>query len=361
MRILHVISSAAAGGAEIYVRDLSVEMMNIGHQVFILFLDRAKEVGRDEGFERSFLELLEKNGIHYDFIGAVARKRPWKGIISLSMVVKKFEPDVVHCHLYYAALFSLFSRKVKVIYTHHNIKVGANKFIYKLLDLRVSQYVGICLACKNLLESLTRRPVIRIDNGVSLQRISPKKSQGKKIDNNVKVNLVSVGNLYRQKNLTLLITSLAMLADRNFLLKVAGDGAERKKLESLVKELGLEDSVVFLGNICNVSDLLHNSDVFVMSSAWEGLPIAQIEATLTGLPVIVTNVGGCAEIVHKACNGIVVDELDEKSYSRALSRMLGDANMRDFFSYNALHYSKDYLIETSARKHIDLYEDVIKS
>ncbi|EPC04220.1 hypothetical protein L861_02585 [Litchfieldella anticariensis FP35 = DSM 16096] len=361
MRILHVISSAAAGGAEIYVRDLSIEMTNTGHEVFILFLDRAEEMGRDRDFERSFLELLEKNGIHYSFIGSAARKRPWKGIMSLRTIVRIFDPDIVHCHLYYAVLFSFFLRKSKVVYTHHNINIGVNKFIYKLIDFRVSRYVGICLACKNLLESLTRRPVIRIDNGVSIQRIRRKNEQEINCKFNEKVNIISVGNLYKQKNLILLITSLAKLADRNFLLKVAGEGYEREKLECLVRELALEDNVKFLGNINNVHDLLHDSDVFVMSSLWEGLPIAQIEATLTGLPVIVTNVGGCSEIVHKVCNGIVVDEFDSENYCAALHKIINDVNMRNTFSCNALRYSGDYLIEISAKKHIDLYDDIMKT
>ncbi|MFC3285494.1 glycosyltransferase [Litchfieldella rifensis] len=363
MRILHIISSAAAGGAEIYVRDLSIELVKAKHQVFILFLDRAKESGRDENFERSFLEQLLNSGISYDFIGADARKKPWKGIFFLRNIVNKFLPDIIHCHLYYAVFFSFFIKKsFNVVYTHHNIKIRVNKHIYKLMDFRVSRYIGICLACKTLLEDLTRRPVVRIDNGVSLNRIKRKETnEHTPYENNAKVRLVSVSGLYRQKNLTLLISALSKLADRRFLLNVAGEGAEREKLECLVRELGLEDNVVFLGNVNNVHDLLHDSDVFVMSSSWEGLPIAQIEATLTGLPVIVTNVGGCSEIVHRVCNGIVVDEFDAENYCAALSKIINDVNMRNMFSCNALRYSDDYLIEMSAKKHIDLYNNVMKT
>ena len=357
MRVLHAISSAAAGGAEIYVRDLSIEMVRAGHEVFILFLDRASEAERDGGFEAEFLKQLDDNGIEYGFIGASARKKPWLGVKAMRKAVSYFSPDIVHCHLYYAAIFSLFLKNTKVVYTHHNIKLGASSLLYKLLDLKVSRYIGICLACKKLLESISRRKVVRIDNGVSPERVRKKQRVAGQGDEDVK--LLSVGRLSDQKNLSLLIASLARLEDQKYRLKIAGEGALREELVRLADEKGISGRVEFLGNVSNVDELLYDADVFVMSSAWEGLPIAQIEATLSGLPVVVTNVGGCSEIVHKVCNGIVVDELIESSYSQALEMMIDNHGLRGSFSHNALAYSGDYLIKASAYKHLALYEDAL--
>jgi glycosyltransferase involved in cell wall biosynthesis len=173
------------------------------------------------------------------------------------------------------------------------------------------------------------------------------------------VKLISVGRLSNQKNLALLISSLAKLDDCRYQLKIAGEGVLRESLEQLALKTGVSSHIEFLGNVGNVDELLYDADVFVMSSAWEGLPIAQIEATLSGLPVIVTNVGGCAEIVHKVCNGIVVDDLDVEVYAKALRKMLKNDNLRHMFSQNALAYSSDYLIKTSADKHIALYEEAL--
>lgn len=358
MRILHVISSAAAGGAEIYVRDLSIEMVKAGHKVFILFLDRATEAGRDGDFEAKFLKEIKLQGIEYGFIGAAARKKPWRGIRKINGVVSEFSPDIVHCHLYYAAIFSLFVKNAKVVYTHHNIRLGAKPIIYKLLDMKMSRYIGICQACKELLESVSRKKVVRIDNGVTPTRIQ-KRLRGSEEKSGDVVKLISVGRLSEQKNLVLLISSLAKLADARYQLKIAGEGPLRESLQQLANDKGISAHIEFLGNVSNVDELLYEADVFVMSSAWEGLPIAQIEATLSGLPVIVTNVGGCAEIVHKTCNGIVVDELDEESYAQALVKMLTNNSLHHLFSQNALAYSSDYLIKTSADKHIALYKEAL--
>lgn len=358
MRVLHAISSAAAGGAEIYVRDLSLEMVKAGHQVFILFLDRASEAGRDNEFEADFLKQLDDGGIEYGFIGASARKKPWLGVKAMREVVSRFSPDIVHCHLYYAAIFSLFVKSAKVIYTHHNIRLGANALLYKLLDLKVSRYIGICLACKNLLEKVSRKKVVRIDNGVSPSRIYKRQRRSEK-GNADAVKLLSVGRLSDQKNLSLLIASLGRLPNLKYRLKIAGEGNLRQELEHLVHSKGISDHVEFLGNVSNVKELLDEADVFVMSSAWEGLPIAQIEATLSGLPVIVTDVGGCSEIVHKACNGIVVDELTESSYARALDIIITNDSLRQVFSQNAMDYSEDYLIQASTDKHLALYKEAL--
>lgn len=358
MRILHVISSAAAGGAEIYVRDLSKEMVKSGHKVFILFLDRASEAGRDGDFEKWFLSEIESHGIDHGFIGADARKKPWRGINKINKVVSEFSPDIVHCHLYYAAIFSLFVKNTKVVYTHHNIRLGAKAIIYKLLDMKVSRYIGICQACKELLEGVSRKKVVRIDNGVTPTRIQKRVRENDGKSGGV-VKLINVGRLSDQKNLALLISSLAKLASDRYQLKIAGEGPLRESLEQLAIDKGVSANIEFLGNVSNVDELLYEADVFVMSSAWEGLPIAQIEATLSGLPVIVTNVGGCAEIVHKACNGIVVDELNEESYAQALNKMITNDSLHHLFSKNALDYSSDYLINTSAEKHIALYKEAL--
>ncbi|GEN29591.1 glycosyl transferase family 1 [Halovibrio variabilis] len=353
MKILHIISSAAAGGAEVYARDLSIEMAKRGHDIFIVFLDRASEAGRDLSFENAFLKQLQKNNIKYGFIGQKARRNPIIGIFSLRHFVKSFNPDVVHSHLYYGAVFSLFLNGVKRVYTHHNIRLRANKSIYKLLDLRIDAYIGICDACKRLLEDVTKVPVHHIDNGVDESRII-KKSQY--IENNP-VKLLFIGRLSDQKNIGLLLEAASYVRGSDFLLMIAGEGALLPELKALSEKLGIASKVRFLGNVIDVKTLLNESDVFVMSSAWEGLPIAQIEATLAGLPVLVTNVGGCSEIVNNVGNGVVVN-VDIGEYSVALEELVNDYSIRLKFHNNAIKNSWIYSITTSVDKHLSVYDSL---
>lgn len=356
MRILHIVSSAAAGGAEIYVRDLAIHMALQGHNVFILFIDKSEESGRDQAYEASFLHELDSYDISYKFIGKASRRRPWLGLAALRGCCTDFSPDIVHAHLYFAVVFSLLIPGIKLVYTHHNIRLGVNRYFYKLIDWKVSRYVGICYACKAMLETVTRRPVTRIDNGVELSRLLPKVPGS---SSNTSLVIVTVGRISEQKNLSLLIDSLSFLSKYEFSLKIAGEGPQRDFLEEKVNTLGLSSRVVFLGNVQNVHQLLNSADIFVMSSEWEGLPIAQIEATLSGLPVVVTNVGGCAEIVHRAINGLVVDERTPEEMARQLGVLLEDATLRNQFTVNALAHSGEYRINVAADKHIKMYREVI--
>lgn len=358
MKILHIISSPSAGGAEVYIKDLSIEMAKKGNEVFILFLNMAKDIGRDQNYENNFLNELAMNNISYDFIGYKARKNIFFGIKRIRDLTTQINPDIIHCHLYYAAFYACFTKNKKIIYTHHNIKLGVNKLFYKLLDLRIHTYIGICYACHKLLSNIVKKQVIQIDNGVNINRLSPKIRNNHQPNNIIKI--LVVGRLSKQKNLDLLINSLIHINTKNILIELAGEGPERTHLENLVKQHSLTNQVKFLGNQTNIPFLLKNADIFAMSSSWEGLPIALIEATLSGLPCIVTNVGGCAEIIHQALNGIVIENTqDPKLYAEGLTKLINSEELRKQFSDNAITYSKKYDINTSVTQHLDLYKNIL--
>jgi len=356
MRILHFISSPAAGGAELYVRDLAISMQEEGHDVHIVFLQTAAESCRDLRFEKEFIETLTAEGISYSFIGKAARKRPWLGVFRLRKTVKSFNPDLVHCHLYYALLFSFFLFGVPVVYTHHNIKLGLPKFLYHLFDYKVSFYVAICNACKKSISG-GLRPVVKINNGVSKKRMRLSNMVGSYSFSGI--TFVFVGSLCEQKNLDLMFEAFRAFRHKDVRLLIVGEGPYRERLENLAASLEIDQRVEFLGNITDVCGVLAQSDVFLMSSAWEGLPIALIEATLAGLPVVVTNVGGCAEVVHQCANGFVVDSFDSSDYIMALRKMVDDEPLRASFARNAQAFSSEFEIETSVEKHLNLYQTII--
>lgn len=354
-----MISSPAAGGAEIYVKDLSINMARSGYTLHILFLQSASDSGRDAGFESVYINEIEEAGITYSFIGVSARRKPWCGVSALRQAVQNFSPDVLHCHLYYGLFFSFFVFNVPVIYTHHSFSLKVPKALYRILDLKVSAYIGICRACEHLLASISRKRVVRINNGVSSRRL-PRNAPDCVIERESKLTIVAVGRLCAPKNYALLFGACSYLLDLEFEVLIAGEGPDQTELNKLVAELQLGDVVKFLGNVKDVPALLETADLFVMSSAWEGLPIALLEATLMGLPVVVTNVGGCAEVVHEVCHGIVVEDQSPIEYAAALRKIMQDVELRRGFSRNARVYGKSFLIETAVMKHAQLYESLLK-
>ncbi|MEZ9820006.1 glycosyltransferase [Shewanella sp. 10N.286.45.A1] len=351
MKITHVISSPASGGAEVYVKDLSIAMSKLGHEVHILFLSNAKDIGRDTLFENKFLADLTKANVQFSFIGNKARKNPFLGIAKLKQHIAHFGPDILHCHLYFALFFSLFSNHVKVIYTHHSIKLKLPSFCYRIFDFRVSSYIGICHACTKMLSKITVKDVVNINNSVSTLRI---KKKAEYLNRAVPVVLM-VGRFCTPKNYSFIIEVASLLNDTDFVVKIAGEGEGYESFKQEVMERKLDGKINLLGNVYNVEEHMHDADIFAMTSSWEGLPISLIEASLTGLPTIVTNVGGCAEVSHTILNGIVIDELDPHLYAKHLKRLISSYELRKSLSKNGLTYSECYTLSHSVENHLSLY------
>jgi glycosyltransferase involved in cell wall biosynthesis len=353
LRITHVISSPAAGGAEIYVKDLCLSMPAAGHQVFVLFLESASETGRSPAFERDFLRELADAGIGSAFLGRRCRRNPILGLARLKAHARAWRPQVVHAHLYWGVLFCM-AAGVPVVYTHHNIRLKAPAALYRwVLDRYVDAYVAICGACEQQLSRVSRGCIVRIDNGVDAARIHVRDAG---IADGDALDLIAVGRLVPQKHYGLMLAAAAMLGDLAFRLRIVGEGPESGALREQAQALGVADKVQFLGNSREVPQLLAASDLFVMSSAWEGLPISLIEATLTGLPVLVTGVGGCAEVVGEVGNGVVVDSQAPAAFAAALRGMIQDRPALRQYARNALANSGRFRLDHAVAKHLSLYE-----
>jgi glycosyltransferase involved in cell wall biosynthesis len=108
--------------------------------------------------------------------------------------------------------------------------------------------------------------------------------------------------------------------DAKFLL--VGDGAERSRLEALTQELGLSNTVLFLGRRKDVPDILACCDLFVLPSWAEGLPNSVLEAMASGLPVVATRVGGTPEIIEDGVNGLLVAPREPHGLALAIMQIL---------------------------------------
>src|SRR5690606_23120808 len=100
---------------------------------------------------------------------------------------------------------------------------------------------------------------------------------------------------------------------------------------------------------------LNDADIFLMSSAWEGLPIALTEATISGLPCIVTDVGGCIEIIENSKNGIVVSPNNPQALADAIYKLVSEPKLIEEYSKNAIQNSAHYSISKAAQLHVSLY------
>ena len=360
MRILHIISSPAAGGAEIYIKDLAKALTQKGLTIYIGFLNRASDFGRSIEFEKNFLSELSEAGIKYFFIGNQARKNPLSGMLRVRKYCREHNIDIYHSHLKFGIIFGV-SLKIPRIYTHHNIVPEVSMYLYNVFNLFVESYVGISPVCADKLAQYTGRSVTTIMNGVDQTKLFPYLSQ--RNSGAALIQCIAVGRIQPQKNYKLLIEALRLVpADISKLLRVfiAGEGPAEltKELEDLIAHYGLSNTVSLLGNRSDIPQLLGKSQVFLMTSAWEGLPIALIEATLSGLPCIVTNVGGCSEVINACQNGFVVDPNNPEAFADAICEVVETPDLLAKLSSNALNNSVEFTIDHAADGHIALYRSL---
>ncbi|MFL6741194.1 MAG: glycosyltransferase [Sphingomicrobium sp.] len=360
MRILHLISSPSAGGAEIYVKDLAKEMVRLGHQPYIGFLNRSGDIGRNEDFERRFLDELELAGVPYFVVGYECRRNPILGALRVRRFCAAHGIEIYHSHLHYALIFGALLR-VPHVHTHHNIVPDSWRIMYRLFNQLVDSYIGISEVCAEALSQFSGRAVTEIFNAVDpskLERANPANwCAGDRLE------CISVGRIQAQKNLALLVEAVRLLPAEirdSVHVSIAGEGppADVSALRLAIDRAGLNDTITLLGNRHDVPELLARSQLFVMSSAWEGLPISLLEASVTGLPFIATDVGGCREIAAKCGNGIIVPPGDARAMASAIEGLVRDRAKLRQIAENAQANSGYFEIERAAREHLTLYSSL---
>jgi glycosyltransferase involved in cell wall biosynthesis len=145
--------------------------------------------------------------------------------------------------------------------------------------------------------------------------------------------LLYAGRLAAEKGLPVLFESLKLLGQEKYVfeLTLVGDGIERKYLEELARQMGIADRLVFAGFASQdgVRDYLLQSDIFILPSFAEGVPVSLMEAMACGVPVIATHVGGIAELVEHGETGLLVPASDAVALRDAIARYLNDFGLRE--------------------------------
>jgi len=159
-----------------------------------------------------------------------------------------------------------------------------------------------------------------------------------------KKKIVSVGRLTKQKNHALLINAFASIKKDypEYELFIYGDGELREDLVSLARSLNVEKNVHFEGNIPNIHEKIADADLFVLSSNYEGLSNALLEALMMGLPCVATNVAGVDEYIINDINGKIVPVGDETALADAIKVCLDNKSIRDSFAINARIDAKSF-------------------
>ncbi|WP_229698802.1 glycosyltransferase [Wenjunlia tyrosinilytica] len=171
----------------------------------------------------------------------------------------------------------------------------------------------------------------------------------------------TVGNLTAKKDQRTLLDAFALMR-RNHpeaALVLIGSGPLEERLRRHASSLGLDGTAVFAGSRPDVPALLPALDVFTLSSRQEGLPVALMEAMASGLPSVVTRVGGMPEIVDQGVEGLLVQPGDAEALSVALGRLVGGPALRARMSAAARERARRFDAEGAQRRIEAVYEQVL--
>lgn len=156
------------------------------------------------------------------------------------------------------------------------------------------------------------------------------------------LRIVTVGSLKPQKNQALLLKAFAKMASGETRLFIVGDGPLRNDLERLAKELGVDERVMFLGFCPSPVDIIESSDLFVLSSDYEGMPNVLLEALSVGTPVVSTDCpSGPAEILEDGRWGRLTPVGDAEALADAMSASLIEVHDIDALKRRAADFSPE--------------------
>lgn len=354
MKIMQVIPYFCFGGAEIMCENLTYALKAMGQEVFVvsLYNQRTPIARRMEDAGIRIVYLDKKLGLDLSMVP------------KLTKLMKQEQPDVVHTHLdviKYATTAAKLAGVKKCVHTVHSLADReAEGWMQKLINgtyFRRGWSVPVALTpqVRDSVAAFYGLPTGRIPmiyNGIDLSRCIPKTdySFGET------VTILHVGRFDVPKNHPGLLEAFRLLLQTHpeCRLRLVGDGDLRAEMEALAQEKGIRDAVEFCGMQTDVYPYLHDADIFVLPSIYEGNPMTMIEAMGTGLPIVASRVGGIPDMVADGQSGILV-EPEPEAICAGLSRLVEDQTLRQFLGQTAQSQSSLFSAEHMAQEYLSCY------
>lgn len=365
-KIVFVITrSDVMGGASVHLLDLAAGLQSRGYDITILvggqgvFLQHARD--------RSLNCISLKHMIReIDLVVDV------KAILELRSVLKRLKPDLIHLHSSKAGIIGRLSAiglTAPCIFTAHGwaFTEGVSprrRFVYRFIErlmaplanqiITVSEY-DKKLALAGRVASPNQLVVVHNGMpGVSVDVRTPRNETAGA------VHFVMVARFEAPKDQASLLRAFASLSPERWRLELIGDGPQMQVAIDLTASLGLADNVTFSGACTDVSARLSTSDVFVLISHWEGLPLTILEAMRAGLPVIASDVGGVSEAVLEGKTGYLITRDSTALLVERLELLIADAGMRRRMGEAGRHrYESEFTFSLMLDKTIAVYEEAL--
>ena len=369
MRILFLSTSMGMGGADSQLLSAAQGLRSRGHEVLIVSLTPLGPMGleaRSAGIPTESLEM--RRGIP-DLLG----------LVRLARLVRAWRPDVLHSHMVHANLMARVLRLVvpvpALVSTIHNIYEGGRLWMaaYRLTNGLVDHMtiVSEAAADRFIRERIVPKELLRvIPNGVDpelFQEVPAEVRGGHRRSLGLDQEFVwlAVGRFEIAKDYPNMLRAFATVRERypEAVLLLVGRGSLQGETEALAREVGLGSAVRFLGVRDDVPELISAADGYVMSSAWEGMPMVLLEAAAGGLPIVSTRAGGNHEVVLDEESGFLAPPRDHHALASAMVRLMGlsETERRRLGERGRDHIRTQYALTRVVERWEELYREVLAS
>lgn len=296
--------------------------------------------------------------------------------ISIFKAIENIKPDVIHAHgtfFPFSVILPFLNRKYPLILTVHALVAneyvyhkGGSYFFKRFIDQRLEKYIILNIKNVIVVSPILKKPVEKMKNNVVYfipNALNTDEIRDLNIANPVRLkkpSVLFVGSFSKIKGLDVLINSIPLIQRKyaSIHLYIAGSGSRENELRKLVKTLGVEKNVEFLGYITGSDKYKYyqSSDIYVIPSLSDSFPTSLLEAMMMKLPVVASNVGGIPFIITDKKSGMLFESNNPKDLSEKIILLLENSDLRTKIADCGFLRVQEFTWENSAKKTIDLYE-----
>ncbi len=362
LKIVHFVSSFTSGGAEMLVKEIAYNQKD-SHQVEIW----AMNPGSNKEFMQKYSEDLSENGINTLVFGEKPNKMRFHRFMKIRKAIRDRKPDIINTHSEVTTgylIFASIGSTTKVVQTIHNTIIEYTYLQRIFIKHMIDKFISISAKTQEVITNelnISQKQAPIIYNGIRLEKFQ-KQKRCIRTDVN---KIISIGRLVPQKDHKTLLDAYKILIDRlnseNLIipiLYIVGDGNLKNNLSKQSEALGIAEYIEFLGVRNDIPELLYESDILVMSSRWEGLSIALLEASATGIPIVASDVGSNNEIVKEGVSGFLVPKGDPGKFADAIYSLNRSKEIRENFSRGAIHIANSFSIDETVKNYTKLYQEI---